>query len=288
MKDNINNNKKRKKMKKYLMTVVAALAAASFTSCSNEMDMFDPISSEKATIDLNVSNDVLMATRASSEITDYTKWFVKVTPNETGLTNTYNSWMAASSLTSDKTFTPGEYTIAVSNYQDESAVYTTENPYGDAYYTGSATETLKKGPNAVVIDCHQAQNCRVKVDLSGLDNVATIRNASVTLSQTGRGVDCPALTDGQIGYFKAGTPITYRLNYEYKGVSDETWASKSTSPDVSISSTDKHTEYKIVASTNSNGTISLTIKYDSDFEKNNDQPAIIIDAATGEKPTTNP
>lgn len=271
-------------MKKSILLASAALAALSFTSCNKEVDMFEPIGSEKGYIDLNVSNDVQMATRASSEITDYSKWFVKVTPNETGLTNTYNSWMAASSLTSDKTFTPGEYTIAVSNYQDESDVYTTENPYGDAYYTGSATETLKKGPNAVVIDCHQAQNCRVKVDLSGLDNVATIRNASVTLSQTGRGVDCPALTDGQTGYFKAGTPITYHLNYEYKGVSDETWASKSTSPDVSISSTDEHTEYKIVASTNSNGTISLTIKYDSSFETNTDQAEIIIDAATGNKP----
>ena len=71
-------------MKKYLMTVVAALAAASFTSCSNEMDMFDPISSEKATIDLNVSNDIQMSTRASSDIAeeDYAKWYVKVSPDE--------------------------------------------------------------------------------------------------------------------------------------------------------------------------------------------------------------
>ena len=286
-------------MKKYLMTVVAALAAASFTSCSNEMDMFDPISSDKATIDLNVSNDIQMSTRTSSAIdkADYAKWYVKVSPDakaanpgETAATD----WLVASTISS-QSFKPGDYTITVANYQEEGDAYTTTNPYGDAYYTKSVDKTLLKGPNAVVVDCEQAENCRVTVDLSGLNDVTTISNPNVTLSQTGRGftttnttdvVACPALTNGKIGYFMAGTAITYQLHYTYNSnPSDASTAKINHSDLVTIEKPAKHTEYKIVATSNSNGTITLTIKCDGYFDPVS-QPTITIDAATGveEKP----
>lgn len=287
-------------MKKYLMTVVAALAAASFTSCSNEMDMFDPISSDKATIDLNVSNDIQMATR-SSEIDNYSEWFVKVTPKivestAAGKTTTAQTWFAAN-LIGSKSFLPGGYSIEVSNYEDEADAYPSTNANGYPYYVGSLDKVLLRGPNSVVIDCGQAKNCRVKADLSALSSVTTIVPSSpnVTLTQEGRGVtstntagvNCPALYDGEIGYFMAGTDITYQLNYSYK--SDPTSndaAILKHSATVTIKSPAEHTEYQIVATSNSNGTITLKIMLNGDFEPSV-QPSITIDAASGNQ-VTNP
>ena len=96
-------------MKKYLLTVVAALAAASFTSCTNEIDMFESLTSEKATIDLNITNDNVMFTRAESNVSNTSSWYVKVGNNEQ---------IQVSDLSTQK-YAAGEYTIAVSNYATE-------------------------------------------------------------------------------------------------------------------------------------------------------------------------
>jgi hypothetical protein len=281
-------------MKKSILFASAALAALAFTSCSNEVDMFQTIGSEKATIDLNVSNDVQMSTRAGTAIAeaDYAKWFVKVSPNAAGAKpgeTAATGWLVASTISS-QSFKPGDYTITVANYREEGDAYTTTNPYGDAYYTKSVDQTLLKGPNAVVVDCDKAENCRVKVDFSGLSDVTTISNPDVTLSQAGRGftttnttdvVACPALTNGEIGYFMAGTAITYQLNYTYKSnPADPSTAVTKHSDVVTISAPAKHTEYLIVATSNSNGTITLTIKCSGEFDPVS-QPTITIDAATG-------
>ena len=279
-------------MKKYLMTVVAALAAASFTSCSNEMDMFDPISSDKATIDLNVSNDVLMATRASSEITDYTKWIVKVSPqafldesnnvNVTAGETPATGWISASSSAengiSSKSFMAGGYKIEVSNYTGEAESYKANSNKGDAYYVGSVNKNLKKGSNSVTIDCDKAKNCRVNVSLSGLGDLTAITNATIILTQTNRGVDCPPLSDGETGYFKTGEDIYYQLSYKYNNVQ------KYSSSTVKIYEPAEHTEYSIVASTNTTGKIILTIQCDDTFDHNQaDDKSIVIDAATGDE-----
>ena len=52
---------------KKIMLSVCALSAMVFTSCSNEVDMFETIGTPKATIELNISNDneMQVATRAT-------------------------------------------------------------------------------------------------------------------------------------------------------------------------------------------------------------------------------
>lgn len=273
-------------MKKYLMTVVAALAAASFTSCSNEMDMFDPISSDKATIDLNVSNDIQMATRSSSEISDYSKWLVNVSPNASGSnpgTTVTTGWISASSTDANgigkKTFNTGDYTINVSNYSSEEAAYSANDNRGDAYYFGSVNQTLAKGSNSVVIDCQQAQNCRITVNLSDLLTVNTILNPSIKVAQADRAVECPNLENGETGYFMTGKSLSYVLEYYYKAPG-ETTSTKKTSTSVNIESPAIHTEYSIVATTTDTGKIVLKIECNGYFDPVA-QPTITIDAATG-------
>ena len=56
-------------MKKSILFASAVLATLAFTSCSNEVDMFEPIGSEKATIDLNITSDDAVTTRAPQDAT---------------------------------------------------------------------------------------------------------------------------------------------------------------------------------------------------------------------------
>lgn len=275
-------------MKKYLMTVVAALAAASFTSCTNEIDMFEPLTSNKATIDLNVSNDILMVTRASTAISsnDYANWFFQVSPKDVTIgTTTTNAGTTeatgfkAASTIGDYKFEAGGYSVEVRNYATETDAYKVDNNKGTAYYAGSVDKALVKGNNTVEVDCKQAQNCRVSVSLSGLSDLSAISSPSITLTQSERGVQCPALTNGETGYFMAGKTISYVLNYKYTAPGTTNAVDKSTTS-VNITDPSAHTEYSIVAATNSNGTITLSIKRDEDFADGTDYD-ITIDAATG-------
>jgi len=278
-------------MKKYLMTVIAVLAA-SFTSCTNEVDMFEPINSDKATINLNVSNDVLMVTRASSAISsnDYENWFFQVSPKTVTIgetttnagSTTATGFKAASTIGNYK-FEAGGYLVEVRNYATEADAYKANDNKGAAFYVGSVDKALVKGNNAVEVDCGQAQNCRVSVNLSGLSDLSAISNPSITLTQSARGVACPALTNGQTGYFKAGETISYVLNYKYTAPGSTTAEERSTTS-VNITAPSAHTEYSIVAATNSNGTITLTIKRDEAFDDGTDY-TITIDAATGDQAT---
>lgn len=277
-------------MNKTILFASAALAALAFTSCSNEVDMFEPLTSNKATIDLNVSNDILMVTR-STEISsnDYANWFFQVSPKDVtiGTTTTKAGKTAATgfkaaSTIGDYKFEAGGYSVEVRNYASETDAYKVDNYKGTAYYAGSVDKALVKGNNTVEVDCDKAQNCRVKVDLTGLDDLSAITNPYITLTQSGRGVDCPALYNGDTGYFMAGKgkTISYVLNYEYTAPGTTNAVDKYTTS-VNITDPSAHTEYSIVAATNSNGKITLTIKRDDeDFADGTDYD-ITIDAATG-------
>lgn len=253
-------------MKKYLMTVVAVVAA-SFTSCTNEVDMFEPLNSDKATIDLNITNDNLMITRSESEVPNKSSWYITVGDN---------SQIQVSSLSSQK-YSAGTYSITVSNYANEAAAITANQ----AYYSGTESKTLVKGSNSITIACGKAKNCRVKADLEGLSGFSLISDAKLTVTQTG--VSSRELNStNDTGYFYAGTgtdkTISYALDYKYNNVDAATLSGTITDPVAA-------TEYQVKVVTNTNGTITLTITYDTAFTENTIE-TITIDAATGEKTTT--
>ena len=247
-------------MKKYLMTDVAAIVAAGFTSCSNEVDMFEPINSDKATINLNITNDNLMITRAESNVPNTSSWYITVGTN---------NQIQVSDLSNQK-YTAGTYNITVSNYASEADAITANQ----AYYTGSVSQNLVKGSNNVTVACGKAQNCRVKADLAGLNDFSAISDARLTVSQASvspRELNSTNTT----GYFYAGTgkTISYQLDYKYNNVSK-------TAITGSISDPAAATEYQVKVVTNSNGTITLTVTYDTEFTTTTAE-TITIDAATG-------
>lgn len=249
-------------MKKYLMTVVAALAAASFTSCTNEIDMFESLTSEKATIDLNITNDNVMFTRAESNVPNTSSWYVKVGNN---------NQIQVSALSTQK-YAAGEYTIAVSNYATEAAAITAN----DAYYSGSVSQELKKGSNNVTVACGKAKNCRVMADLAGLADFSAITEAKLTVSQS-EAPNRVLNTESTTGYFYAGTgkTINYDLDYKYNDKAAATLSGSIANPAAAK-------EYQVKVTTNTNGTITLTVTYDTEFTTETAE-TITIDAATGEK-----
>ena len=85
------------------MTVVAAIVAAGFTSCNNEVDMFQPIGSEKATINLNITNDNVMITRSESDVPNTSSWYITVGTN---------NQIQVSDLSNQK-YTAGTYNIDI-------------------------------------------------------------------------------------------------------------------------------------------------------------------------------
>ena len=252
------------------MTIAAVIATASFTSCSNEMDMFDPISSDKATIDLNITNDNVMVTRAEGDVPNPSSWYITVGTN---------AQIQVSELSKQK-YEAGPYNITVSNYATEAGAIEAN----DAYYSGQVSKTLEKGSNDVTVACGKAKNCRVKVDLAGLEGFTAISEAKLTVSQ--EGITDPRVLDNSAngiptGYFYAGQgkTINYSLGYKYNGTAKDALIG-------SISNPAAATEYQVKVVTNTNGTITLTVTYDTEFETKTAE-TITIDAATGEKENKN-
>ena len=261
-------------MKKSILLASAALAALSFTSCNNEVDMFEPIGSEKATINLNVSKDEVMLTRADGdpviENADLSAWEAKVGSN---------SWVKANTLV-NKTYDPDTYTIQVGNYQSEALAMAAKSGAGDAYYTLTQNVTLVKGVNNLTFACGKAKNAKVTVDWSGTSGVAGLTMTSVKADQAeNTTAETPArsytYTAGGDAYFYAGTDVVCTINYTYNGTP------KSISK--TISNPSAATKYAFTVSANSNGTITtLTITYDSAMYTG-ESTSTVIDAATGNK-----
>ena len=245
-------------MKKSILLASAALAALSFTSCNNEVDMFEPIGSEKATINLNVSKDEVMLTRADGdpviENADLSAWEAKVGSN---------SWVKANTLV-NKTYDPDTYTIQVGNYQSEALAMAAKSGAGDAYYTLTQNVTLVKGVNNLTFACGVAGLTMTSVKADQAENTTAETPAR---SYT--------YTAGGDAYFYAGTDVVCTINYTYNGTP------KSISK--TISNPSAATKYAFTVSANSNGTITtLTITYDSAMYTG-ESTSTVIDAATGNK-----
>lgn len=243
---------------KKLFTLIATAALVLGSCTSEKPEWAEETVAKDARISLNITNDQVMNTRAVSNVADASNWYITVGEN---------SQIQVSSLSS-KTYEAGSYTIKVGNYTNEAAALDAN----DAYYEGSATETLSKGNNAVTVACGKAKNCRVKADLSNLTDFTAITEVKLTASQ---GSTSRVLSNGDLGYFSAGTTISYQLDYKYNGTSKTAITNSITTPAAA-------TEYQVKVVTNSNGTISLTITYDTEFTTT-EVETITIDAATGAK-----
>lgn len=257
-------------MKKSILFASAAIAALAFTSCSNEVDMFQSVESEKATIDLKISNDDAVLTRALQNATT-SEWWAKMGEE---------AWAYANTL-ENKTYTPGTYTIQVGNYKSQADAM----PNGEAgapYYTLTKSVTLVKGTNTVSFECGTAKNGKVSVDWSGTSGVAGLTMTSVAASQVSTEttpVRTYTYSTGGDAYFYAGAEVTFTINYTYNSVAKT--ITKKITPAAA-------TQYAFNVSANSNGTITtLTITYD-DGMANGGTTSTEIDAATGAEVVVTP
>lgn len=250
-------------MKKTFFFLCVAFATA-FTSCQSEVDMFEE-AGKTATIDLSITNDDVMQSRATANVEDKSTWYIKVGTN---------SQISVSNLSSQK-YVAGSYDITVSSHTDEAAAIAANA----AYYVGTVSnQALDKGSNSVTVACGKAKNCRVVADLAGLNGFSAISDAKLTVKQTD--VTARVLTSSTTsGYFYAGSgkTINYQLDYNYNGTA-------ATSLTGMIQDPTAATEYQVKVVTNSNGTINLTITYDTEFTTHTVE-SITIDAATGQRET---
>lgn len=254
-------------MKKSILLASAALAALSFTSCNKEVDMFEPIGSEKATINFNITSDDAVATRATQNATT-SEWWAKMGENE---------WAYANTL-ENKTYTPGDYTIQVGNYKSQAEAMP-NNEAGAPYYTLTKSVTLVTGTNTVAFECGKAKNGKVTVDWSGTSGVQGLAVTSVAASQVSTETT-PARTytysTGGTAYFYAGAEVTFTINYTYNSVGKT--ITKKITPAAA-------TQYAFNVSANTNGTITtLTITYNDELT-NGGTTSTQIDAATGNEVT---
>lgn len=253
-------------MKKFLLSTVALVALVSFSSCSNDLDVNPSEQDGLATIRLNISSDIdfVSQTRATAE---NSAWFAQIDDQTQGMVSDLLG----------KTYSVGSHTITVSNHASLASAMSANSGAGAAYYEKSKQETLHAGVNSVSIDCGRAQNCRLKADWSGTSGVSGLTVNSVVASQTTSSRSYTYTSDGTTAYFYASEQINCVIHYTHNGVS-KTISKSFDSPAAA-------TEYHLVVSANSNGTIvTIEITFDDTFSTG-ESSSTTIDAATGEEVT---
>ena len=238
---------------------LAALTLA-MTACVSNDDL-NPVDNY-GYIDVNVSNDPVMVTRATIKVDDLSSWTIKA--------NDYN-------LNDDNKVPTGTYTITASNYASETSALESNNGWGDAYYYGYSqnVQVSAGGTSEVSINCGSAKNSRLKVEFTLNDNafseysVTTDRNLTFTKENM----------KDKLAYYNVGenTKVNYTFNY--------THANKPTSKSGTINFNEAAKEYKLSIKSNDNGTITITeITYNDSFDPV-DGESITFDAATGKEVT---
>ena len=233
---------------------LAALTLA-MTACVSNDDL-NPVDNY-GYIDVNVSNDPVMVTRAT--VSDISSWTIKA--------NNYN-------LNDNNKVPAGSYTVIVSNVPSEEDLYTDGN-WGDAFYKGEAmnVEVTAGKTETVSIDCGKAKNSRLKVEFKLNENALS----SYYVTPDRHLVFNKDNMNEKLAYYNVGTEVNYTLNYSH------TTGQKTKTGNIKFE--DPAKEYKLKIESNDNGTITITeITYDDSFDQVESE-SITFDAATGEQVT---
>ena len=256
-------------MKKYFMTAVAALAAASFTSCSNEVDMFEPINFEKGYISLDVQNDDILTVQTRAEVSSTsTDWYVKVNNDAAITVNDLQGkgYPAKTGNTLSVYFKNASLTEALADNKG----------WGEAFWAGtSETFAINAGQTTdVSVACGEAQDAAFSVVFNETFTGVAAEGYKVTASmadgETTRSKEFNAsTTPGKLLYFTPGT-VHYVLTGSVNG------KTVNIGKDLAVV---KGKKYVLTVKANTNGTINLTISYTEMV--NGEAQQITVDAATG-------
>lgn len=247
-------------MKKVLFALVAA--GMTMTSCMNEEF---PNATSYGQLNVNVSNDLQMNTRASVAVSDsdLSTWKVSaVGSNQTTYTLTTKSTNVKA----------GTYTVSAKSHESEAEALT---GWGAAYYEGSTSGVVVEAGQTVpvTVDCGKAKNARLKVQFSLISNFTEYSLTAVTAPNRNLVFDA-SNSSTALAYYGATEVVNYTLSYKYNGTLKEIPGQ--------ITMKGAATENIISIASNDNGTISVTVNYDDTFGTGNSEN-LVFDAATGEK-----
>lgn len=239
-------------MKKVIFALVAA--GMTMTSCMNEEF---PNATSYGQLNVNVSNDLQMNTRAS--VSDLSTWTVSADGPQT--------YTLTSKSTNVKA---GTYTVSAKSHADEAAALADNSGWGAAYYEGTAApvEVTAGSKKDVTVECGKAMNARLKVQFSLISNFTEY---SLTAANRNRVFDA-SNSSTALAYYGATEVVNYTLSYKYNGTLKEIPGQ--------ITMKGAATENIISISSNDNGTISVTVNYDDTFSEGSESK-IVFDAATG-------
>lgn len=239
----------------------AALAMA-LTACVSNEDL-NPVDNY-GYIDLNVSNDPIVETRATINDKD---WIVKIGgQNYTGSTQAFEA---------------GTYEISVKSHEDCSTATGMTTDWGEAYYSNenatddNKTISVEAGKTATkTISCGTAQNSRITVEFTQqFIKVFPTYKLNVTSPKTLEFNQNNNKTNDKYAYFAANANISFTITYAKQGGEDKT-----TSPrEITLGAAG--TEKIIYVTANTHGNIQLNITttgFDTTTE------TLTFDAATGD------
>ncbi|MGM9673844.1 MAG: DUF4493 domain-containing protein, partial [Bacteroidaceae bacterium] len=236
--------------------------ALSATACVSDADL--DVADNKGYINVSVSADNSMETRASTTVSNTDTWIKKVDDV---------AWNSGTG------YSAGSHTVKVSNYASEITALNANDGWGDMYFEGSTTVTVEQGKTATAtVDCGQAKNARLKVAFGTFPNTFSDIKLTATTTNSSRTKTSFEFTSttSQLAYFSANESISYTLSWSING------NEKTTTGTIALAGA--ATENVITINPNSNGLIEITISADSEF-KNGTSETITIDAATGEQVT---
>ena len=254
---------------------LAALTLA-MTACVSNDDL-NPVDNY-GYIDVNVSNDPVMVTRAEQTVSDLSGWTITADGTDNDYTLNLN----------DNKVLAGTYSITAKNATDVETANAADDGWGKAFYKSETQVVTVAAGNTtpVNINCGSAKNS--KLTLNNSLNTFVFTNVKLHAKKGGSYLEM----DGTKSvFYSVGTNVDYYITYSYNtkdesgNTKTENKTIKNNDSDFSINIASAATDYQISLSSTDNGTITVTIKYNDDFTPDN-STTLKFDAATGEKVTT--
>ncbi len=254
-------------MKKIAIILLYCIAVLLF-GCSQQDDGFAV--TEKGYIQLRLSADNGALTRAMQDVDDISTWYAVVS-NDAGIL--YDQQIGSELGT--RSFDPGTYSIDVRNYNNVDVANAAKYGWGDAYYTGSASdiEVSAGGTAYVHIACGRALNAKFRLDYSEFSGI--INAFSITSPKT----ITFAYADGTLAneaFFPPKTALTYTVTYT---IGNET----KTTEQQTLTLGDEATVSILKIKSDIYGMLTVSLTCDNEFEDDAESD-ITIDAASGSEP----
>lgn len=239
---------------------LAALTLA-MTACVSNDDL-NPVDNY-GYIDVNVSNDPVMVTRAGEP-----NWQLSATKNGeayTGIAYGTNK------------VPEGTYVISAKSHASIDVANTT-NTYGEPYFEGESAPTqISAGDSKdATIDCSKAKNS--KLTLVNALNSSVFTNVKLNATSLNRQLSLS--NQNPSAFYSIETSVNYNISYNYNGSQTET-VIQNNGQDYTITIAEAAKDYQIKLTSTDNGNINVTVTYNNEFGKVESEE-FTFDAATGD------